>query len=84
MSAYNDLVNDIRFWDQIQGDAKRTILCEPHRVDEVRDAVDERGYSEILTVRASPACPEGKLLVLDDSAMEASWRQTIQRAARSL
>lgn len=83
MSAYDDLVNDVRFWDQIQGDAKRTVLCEPHRVDEIQAAVEERGLSH-LTVRASPFCPAGKLLVLDDSAMEASWRQTVQRAARSL
>ena len=84
MSAYGDLVNDVRFWDQVQGDAKRTVFCEPHRADEIRAAVEARGYGDILTVRSSPCCPEGKLLVLDDSAMEASWRQTVQRTTRSL
>jgi hypothetical protein len=75
---------EIRFWEQIAGDAKRTVLCEPHHVNEIQAAVNERDLAGILTVRASPFCPEGKLLVLDDSAMEASWQQTIQRAGRSL
>ncbi|WP_225811316.1 hypothetical protein [Streptomyces spinosus] len=84
MSAYHDFANDIRFWDQIQGDAKRTVLCEQHRAEEIRAAVEERGYGHILTVLASPYCPEGKLLIIDEGAMEASGRQAIQRAGRSL
>lgn len=75
---------DERFWEQIRGDAKRTVLCEPHRLDDIQAAVEQRGWSETITVRASPSCPAGQLLVIDDSAMEASWQQTIQRAARSL
>lgn len=75
--------DDEKFWQQITGDARRTLLCEPHRLDEFQRAVAQRGLGGV-TVRASPACPEGKALVLDDSAMEASWRQTIQQAGRSL
>ena len=74
---------DNAFWAQVEGDAARTILCEPHRVDEIQAAIDERGYTH-LTLRASPYCPAGKLLVIDHSAMEASWRQTVQQAGRSL
>jgi hypothetical protein len=74
---------DEQFWAQVEGDAKRTVLCEPHRVDEIQALIDERGYDH-LTLRASPFCPEGKLLVIDDGAMEASWQQTVQRAGRSL
>jgi hypothetical protein len=80
----NHAQDDERFWAQIRGDAKRTVLCEPHRVAELRAAAEQRGYSDLITIRASPLCPEGKLLVLDDSAMEATWQQAIQRAARSL
>ena len=75
---------EIRFWAQIQGDAQRTVICEPHRVDEIRAAVEARGYDAFLTVRASPGCPEGKLLVLDEAAMEASQRQLFQRAGRNI
>lgn len=83
MSAYGDLVNDVRFWDQIQGDAKRTLLCEPHRLDEIQKAINERGYNH-LTLRASPFCPEGKLLVIDDAAIEASDRQLMQRLRKGI
>lgn len=75
---------EIRFWAQIQGDAQRTVICEPHRADEIRAAVAERGYDTFITVRASPACPEGKLLVIDEAAMEASQRQLFQRAGKDI
>lgn len=75
---------DEAFWRQIEGDAKRTVLCEPHRLDEIRVAVEQRGFTDVITVRASPFCPEGRLLVIDDSAIEASWRQSVQQAGRSL
>ncbi|MGW2938614.1 hypothetical protein ACWDA7_44185 [Streptomyces sp. NPDC001156] len=84
MSAYDDLANDLRFWDQIQGDAKRTVLCEPHRLDEIRAAVEELGLDAIITLRASQYCPAGQLLVIDEGAVEASGRQALQRAVRSM
>jgi hypothetical protein len=74
---------DEAFWAQVEGDAKRTVLCEPGRFDEIQAVIDERGYDHI-TLRASPFCPPGRLLVIDDSAMDASWRQTVKRAGRSL
>lgn len=75
---------EIRFWAQIVGDSQRTVICEPHRVDEIRAAVEERGYDSFLTVRASLACPEGKLVILDENAMEASQRQLFQRAGKGI
>lgn len=84
MTDLGEIYTDLAFWQQIRGDAKRTVLCEPERLDEIQAAVEQRGYSGLVTVRASPLCPAGKLLVLDDSAMEAARQQTIQRAARSL
>ncbi|MEV7975414.1 hypothetical protein [Streptomyces sp. NPDC086519] len=74
---------DDAFWAQIAGDAKRTILCEPHRVDEIQAAIDEHGYDH-LTLRASPYCPPGQLLVIDDAAVEASERQLIQRLRKGI
>ncbi|MGQ5576750.1 hypothetical protein [Streptomyces sp. ECR3.8] len=80
MSVYDD----VRFWAQIQGDAKRTVLCEPDRADEIQAAVEARGYGHLVTVRVSPCCPPGQMIVIDEGAVEASGRQAIQRAARSL
>lgn len=45
---------------------------------------EERGFGSIITVRASPYCPVGQLLVIDESAIEASNRQSLQRIARSM
>jgi len=75
---------EIRFWAQITGDAQRTVICEPHKVDEIRAAVKDHGYDSFITVRASPACPEGKLIVIDEAAMEASQRQLFQRAGKGI
>ncbi|MFF0055659.1 hypothetical protein ACFYRI_14840 [Streptomyces microflavus] len=73
---------EARFFAQIIGDARRTILCEPHRVDEIQEAVNRMGMAGILTVKASPVCPEGKLLVIDEQALEASARQAASRPIR--
>lgn len=69
---------------QVAADARRTLVCEPGRVDAVRSAVDQAGAAGLFTVRASPVCPAGRILVLDEQAMEASWQQTIQRTARGI
>ena len=74
---------DDKFWAQVESDAKRTILCEPHRFDEIQALIKERGYKH-LTLRPSRFCPEGQILIIDESAIEASDRQTIQRLARGL
>lgn len=68
-------------WDQIvaalnrleeeRQAAKRTVLCEPHREHQIRAAVDQLDAADIFTVKASPACPEGKLLIIDERALDA-------------
>jgi hypothetical protein len=69
----------IRFHEIARQEAKRTILCEPHREYQIRAAIDQAGAADILTVRASPACPEGQLLILDAGALDASWNEWAQR-----
>ncbi|MFP8944679.1 hypothetical protein ACLIYM_25050 [Streptomyces fenghuangensis] len=78
------MLDDIRFHAQIIGDAKRTIYCEPAVEEAVRAAVEEMDAGHLLTVVASPACPAGRLLVIDEQALEASYRATIQRSARGI
>lgn len=82
MSDLGGIYTNLAFWKQIQGDAKRTVLCEPHRADELRVLTEERGYDQI-TVLASPACPEGQFIIIDEQALEAANRQMMQRATRS-
>jgi hypothetical protein len=79
-----DALTEIRFLMQAHADSQRTLLCEPDREHAVRAAVDQAGAAGTFTVRASPACPPGRILVLDEQAMEASWRQAIQRASHGI
>ncbi|MEU8623292.1 hypothetical protein [Streptomyces sp. NPDC048669] len=76
------LEEECRFFTQIIGDAKRTIICEQHRLDEIRKAVDRSDAAGILTVKTSPACPSGQLLVIDEQAAEASFNQVASRPIR--
>jgi hypothetical protein len=77
-----DALDEIRFLMQTHADAQRTLLCEPDRVHAVRAAVDQAGAASIFTVKSSPVCPPGRILVLDEQALEASWQQTVQSFAR--
>lgn len=78
------LYEEIKFFAQAIGDAQRTLICEPHREEQVRAAVSSHGLDAVLTVEASPACPSGRLLVLDTPALQAAMSQDFQRAARSI
>lgn len=75
---------EIRFFAQTIGDAQRTLLCEPGRVDEIRAAVEAQGLGATITVRGSVGCPPGRLLLIDEPALQASMNQTMQRAARNI
>ncbi|MYR75150.1 MULTISPECIES: hypothetical protein [unclassified Streptomyces] len=78
------LEEEIKFYAQAIGDARRTLVCEPHREGQVRDAVASQGLDAVLTVMTSPACPAGRLLVLDTPALQAAMAQDLHRAARTI
>ncbi|MCX4993824.1 hypothetical protein [Streptomyces longwoodensis] len=69
------MLEAIRFFNLVREESKRTIFCEPHRLDQVRAVIDQAGAADILTVRSSRSCPEGKLLVIDEGALEAQERE---------
>lgn len=80
-NMYQDVLNAfavIRSAEIDRAEAKRTILCEPHREHQIRAAIDQAGAADVLTVKASPFCPEGQLLVIDEGAIEAGQREWIQ------
>lgn len=79
-----DVLDEIRFHMQLAADSRRTLVCEPDRLASVQAAVDQLDAGDVFTVKASPVCPPGRILVLDEQALEASWRQTIQRAGHDL
>lgn len=79
MSDGEQIYTDVRFWAQIIGDSKRTVICEPEKVDAVREAVESRGLGGIVTVQGSLACPPSKLLIIDEPALLAASEQMSQR-----
>ncbi len=82
MSELERMLDLIRFHEIARQEAKRLILCEPHREHAIRAAVDQAGAAGILTVKPSPACPEGKLLVIDEGAIEAGWNEWVQELTK--
>lgn len=82
MTDIERMLTEIRFYEQVIGDAQRTIYCEPSMLAAVQDAVEVRGVGHIYTVRASQACPEGKLLLVDEQAMEAAFQEAAQQGLR--
>jgi hypothetical protein len=81
-SVYDEIVTAIRFYDMAREESKRTVLCEPHREHQLRAAVDQLGMADVITVRASAACPEGQMLIVDEGAIEAQHQEWLQGLAR--
>lgn len=79
-----DILDEIRSHAQVSTDAQRTLLCEPERVEAIATAVERLGLAHRLTVKASPTVPAGRILVLDERALEAAMNQTFQRAAKRI
>lgn len=79
-----DVLDEIRFLMQTHTDAQRSLICTPDQVHAVKAAVDRLGAAGTFTVKASPVCPSGKILVLDEQALEASWQQTVQWAGHGI
>ena len=72
-----------RFWKQIEGDAKRTLLCTVEDAPRVQEAVDRYNAGHVFTVLASPACPQGQIIVMDEAALQASANQALQRSMKN-
>ncbi|BFP50090.1 hypothetical protein KCMC57_64580 (plasmid) [Kitasatospora sp. CMC57] len=72
-------MDEIRFWDQITQDAKRTIYCHPDDCAKIQQAVADQGIGHIFTVRSSPVVTAGRMLVVDHQALEAGMREVVQR-----
>jgi len=77
--AFQRLMDEIRFWDQVTQDAKRTIYCHPDDCDRICQAVVEQGTAHVFTVRRSPFAKAGQLLVVDEQALDAGMREWAQR-----
>lgn len=75
----NTPLDEIAFWNIVLKEAGRTIICEPHLEAQVKAIVDASALAGFLTVHASAACPEGKILVIDEQAIQASINEAMAR-----
>ena len=80
----NDVLTEVRFWAQVIGDARRTVLCPPDLESRIKGWVDARGMGGIIRVMASPFCPKGSIYVIDDGATAASLNQSVQRSIKGM
>lgn len=76
--------DDLRFLEIVRQEARRTILCEPGQEHRIRALVDQQGAADVITVKASPACRPGTVLIVDEEAIEAAGREAAQGLLRDL
>ena len=67
----SDPMTEIRFWEQVIGDSRRTVICPPDLESRCKGYVAARGLEGIITVMASPYCPADRLFVMDEGAIAA-------------
>lgn len=79
MDRLDQMLTDIRFYEQVLLDARRTIICPPDLAAAVQAVVDQHGAGNLFTVLASAACPKHRLLLIDEQALEAGLRASLLR-----
>lgn len=70
-----DVLTEVRFWAQVMGDSKRTVMCSPDLESRCKGYVDTRGLGGVITIKASRLIPDNQILVIDEQSIEASWRE---------
>lgn len=56
------MLDEIRFWMQVTGDAKRTIICSPENESRIKGWIDARDMGGILTVYVNRFCPDDRVV----------------------
>jgi hypothetical protein len=75
----SDDLTEVRFWAQVMGDAKRTVICNPDLESRVKGWIDARGMGGLITVQATPVCPIDRTYIVDDAALQAAYNEVMQR-----
>lgn len=74
----SDVLTEVRFWSQVIGDAKRTIVCPPDLESRIKGWIDARGMDWMLKVVVNSACPASQILLIDEQAIAADFAESIQ------
>lgn len=78
----NDVLTEVRFWSIVAKNAKRTVLCSPDLESRCKGYVQAAGLAGIITVVASPGCPNDQVFVVDEQAMRASQNERMAKPIR--
>lgn len=81
-NAKNGPLTEIRFWAQIVGDARRTIVCSPDLESRVKGWLSARGLDRIHTVEVNQYMPTDKIFIVDSGAFNAYMAQAMNRPIR--
>jgi hypothetical protein len=60
----SEILTEIKFWQIVIADARKTVLCPPDLESRLKGYVDARLLGGIIRVVASPYCPEDQVLIL--------------------
>lgn len=74
-------LTEVRFWAQVIGDAKRTIVCNPDLESRIKTWIDVRSMSGILKVEPNPYCPMDRVFVIDEQAINATLDRPLRLRA---
>lgn len=74
----SDMLTEVRFWAQVIGDAKRTVVCNPDLESRIKGWVDARGMGGIIKVEPSPHAPMDRVFVIDEQAIAAAKNRPFQ------
>lgn len=67
----NDPLTEVRFWEQIIGDSRRTVYCSPEWESRIKTWVDVRGMGGIITVVATRMLTDDLIVIFDEQALQA-------------
>lgn len=73
------MLDDIRFWQQVVEDGRRTLFCSPELESRVKTRLAALGLDGMVDVQVSPMVPDDQLYLADLNALEASSNQALQR-----
>jgi hypothetical protein len=76
-------LDELKFWHQIMGDARRTIVCAPDLESRIKCGLETRGLAGLVTVQVSRNLPdERQVFIVDEQAIAAATNQAIARMGR--
>jgi hypothetical protein len=78
----SELVTEIRFWAQVAGDARRTIVCPPDLESRIKGWLSARDMLGFHAVEVNQYMPADRIFVVDQGVLDAYMAQAMNRPIR--